>query len=316
MALATGGFTTYTAIGNREDLTDAIYNISPMDTPFCSSAARGKAKAVFHEWQTDALAAVSTSNAALEGDDYTVSTSSPTTRLGNYCQISTKTVAVTGTQEVVDKAGRRSEMAYLIAKRGNELKRDIEAIVTRNQGQNAGDSTTARKARSLESWLTTNTSRGSSGADSTAATAGATDATAGDVRAFTEPLLKDVIQQVYVSGGDPSILMVGPFNKQKVSDFTGRTQARQMIDQTRIQAAASLYASDFGDLKVVPNRFQRERSAFVLDPEYAAISYLRPFKTEDLARTGDSMRKFMLAEWTLEMRNEAAHGVIADISTA
>src|SRR5690554_2606960 len=121
MALTTGGFTTYAAIGNREDLTDAIYDISPADTPFVSMIGRGKAKAVYHEWQTDSLADVNTGNAALEGHDSVVATSAPTVRLGNYCQISTATVAITGTQEVVDKAGRKSEMAYQIAKRGKEI---------------------------------------------------------------------------------------------------------------------------------------------------------------------------------------------------
>lgn len=258
---------------------------------------------------------MNTSNAALEGGDITVASSTATTRIGNYCQISTASVAVSGTQEVVDKAGRKSEMAYQIAKHGKELKRDIEAIVTRTQGQAAGDATTARTARALESWLSTNDNRGTGGADATAATAAPTDATAGDMRTFTETILKDVVQKVYVSGGEPSILMVGPVNKQRVSDFTGRTSTRQMVDENTILGAASIYASDFGDLKVIPNRFQRERTAFVLDPEYAAMAYLRGFQTKDMARIGDSDRKYMLAEWTLEMKNEAAHGVAADLTT-
>lgn len=315
MALTTGGFASYAAKGNREDLTDMIYNISPTDTPFVSNIGRGKAKATFHEWQTDSLADVSTTNAALEGGDITVASSTATTRIGNYCQISTASVAVSGTQEVVDKAGRKSEMAYQIAKRGKEVKRDIEAIATRTQGQNAGDATTARKARALESWLTTNDNRGSGGADATGAIYSPTDATAGDMRTFTETHLKDVIQKVFVSGGEPSILMVGPVNKQRVSDFTGRASTRQMVDENTILGAASIYASDFGDLRVIPNRFQRERSAFVLDPEYASIAYLRGFQTKDLARIGDSDRKYMLAEWTLEMKNEAAHGIAADLTT-
>jgi len=313
MALTAGGFSSYSAIGNREDLTDMIYNISPTDTPFMSSVGRTKAKAVFHEWQTDSLAAVDTGNAQLEGDDVTPAASTPTVRIGNYCQISRKSVAITGTQEVVDKAGRKSEIAYQIAKRGKELKRDMEAILTQNQGQNAGNTTTARTTRSLESWLSTNDNRGATGADAASATVGATD---GTQRAFTETILKDVIQKAYTSGGEPSILMVGPVNKQAVSGFTGRTQARQTIDKERIQGAASLYASDFGELKVVPNRFQRDRTAFVLDPEHANVAYLRGFRTEELAKVGDSERRFILAEYALEMCNEAAHGVAADLTTS
>lgn len=317
MTLTTNGFTTFAAVGNREDLADVIHDISPTDTPFISMAKKGKATAVLHEWQTDALASASSTNAQLEGDDITPAASVATTRVQNYCQISRKSLAVSGTQEVVDKAGRSSEVAYLMAKVAKELKRDIESVVTQNQGYNAGATTTARKTRSLESFLTTNVSRGSStdtaGASATGADQAATDNT--DKRAFTEALLKTVIQSVWSSGGDPSVLMVGPVNKQYVSAFTGRSSARQNIAEDKIQGAASLYASDFGELKVVPNRFQRERSAFVLDPEYIKMAWLRPYKTENLAKTGDSMRKFIVAEYAFEMCNEAAHGVIADLIT-
>lgn len=315
MALITGSFSTFSAVGNREDLTDAIYNISPTDTPFMSMVGRTKARNVLHEWQTDSLAAVSTTNAQLEGDEVTRSTSSPTTRLQNYCQISRKDATVTGTQESANSAGRKSEMAYQMAKRSKELKRDMEAILVQNQGMSAGATNSARKLRALESWLSTNDDRGTGGADATAATASPTDATSGSMRTFTEEILKNVIQKVYTSGGEPSVLMVGPVNKQRVSNFTGRSSARQNIGEKKIQAAASLYASDFGDLKVVPNRFQRERSAFVLDPEHAAVAYYRPFVQFPLAKIGDADSRVILAEYTLEMRNEAAHGIAADLTT-
>ncbi len=281
-----------------------------------SAVGRTKATNVLHEWQTDSLAAVNTANAQLEGETYAGSTSSPTTRVSTYCQISSKDVVVTGTQRAMNPAGRKDDLAYNLAKKSKELKRDMEAILTGPQGQSAGSTTAARTTRGLESWLSTNDNRGTGGADATAATAAPTDATAGSMRAFTETILKDVIQKVYKSGGQPSILMVGPFNKQAVSAFTGRTGSRQNVDASQILGAASLYASDFGDLKVIPNRFQRERSAFVLDPDYAAVSYLRNFQTEELAKVGDSDRRLLVVEYCLEMRNEAAHGVAADPTTA
>lgn len=129
-------------------------------------------------------------------------------------------------------------------------------------------------------------------------------------------MLKSVMQQVFDNGGEPELLTVGSFNKQTVSGFTGRSSARQMIAEDRIQGAAALYASDFGDLKVIANRFQRARDAFVLSPEYAAVAYLRPFAVEELAKTGDAESRFLRAEWTLEVRNEAAHGVVADLTTS
>lgn len=322
MTIQTNSFSSYGAIGNREDLTNLIYNISPTETPFMSAIGKSKAKAVKHEWQTDALAAASSTNAQLEGDVVAGSSSTPTTRLQNYCQISSKDVVVTGTQEVVDKAGRDSEMSYQMAKRGKELKRDMETILTSNQAGVVGATATARKLRALEAWLRTNTAREttatSGGTKGKSATANGTTNAAVDAthkRAFTETLLKSVLASVYAAGGDPSILMVGPHNKQVVSQFVGRSQARQNIGAKTIQAAADLYASDFGDIKVIPNRFSRERSAIVFDPEYASVGFLRPIFTYDLAKTGDSIRKDMRVEYTLEMRNEGAFGVIADLNT-
>ncbi len=314
MAKVTNAFDTFTAKGNREDLVNAIYNIDPDDTPFISAIPRVKATATLHEWQTDSLAAADAGNAQLEGDEVSRAASTPTTRLSNVCQISRKDATVTGTQEVVNKAGRGSEMSYQMAKRSKELRRDMEKIVTGNQAKNTGNATTARTAATLEAWLASNTSRGATGADPTGD--GTDAATDGTQRAFTETLLKDVIQAAWNAGGKPTMIMVGPFNKRTLSGFAGRASARQTISPDTILAAASLYASDFGDLKVVPNRFQRERSAFVIDPEMAALATLRDFEDFELAKVGDAQTRVLLTEWTFEMRNEAAHGVVADLSTA
>jgi len=314
MAVPTGTFQAHTAIGQREDLMDVIYDISPTDTPFMSSIGKSKASAVYHEWQTDSLAAATTNNAAVEGDDATAATLSPTVRLGNYCQIIQKTTQVSGTLEAVNKAGRKSEKAYQLAKASAELKRDLETILLSNQGRSAGTSSTARKMGSLLSWLKTNTSVGSNGVDP--ATIGQSTRTDGTQRTFTEALLKDVVAKVYTSGGTPKVLMVGPSGKQKVSTFAGIAEQRFQAPSnkpTTIIGAADVYMSDFGSMSVVPNRFMRSRDALVLDPEYASLAYLRPFQTNELAKTGDSEKTQILAEVTLQVKNEAAHGIIADL---
>ena len=159
MTLVTNAFSQYDAVGNREDLTDMIYDISPKETPFTSMIGKGKATNVLHEWQTDSLTAASSSNAQLEGDTVSAAARTATTRVQNYCQISYKAFAITGTQEATNKAGRDSEMAYQTMKAGAELKRDVEAVITQNQGYLSGATTTARKTRSLESFLTSNTNR-------------------------------------------------------------------------------------------------------------------------------------------------------------
>jgi hypothetical protein len=309
----------YDAVGAREDLSDVIYNISPTDTPIMSSIGKTKATGVYHEWQTDSLAASTTANALVEGADASAATLSPTSRIGNYTQIVGKTIQVSGTLEAVDKAGRKSEKAYQLAKASAEIKRDIETIITANQGQAVGASgATARRMGSLLSYIKTNTSKNGTsvtGVDPT--TIGVSTRTDGSTRTFTETILKDVISKVFVSGGTPSALFVSPALKQTVSGFTGLAAQRYQVPtsgQATILAGADLYQSDFGVLQIVPNRFMRTRDALVLDPEYAALAYLRPFQTIELAKAGDSDKTQILAELTLEVRNEAAHGGAFDLS--
>tara|TARA_B100001123_G_scaffold15750_1_gene17822 strand:- start:344 stop:1132 length:789 start_codon:yes stop_codon:yes gene_type:complete len=256
--------------------------------------------------------AAAAANAHIEGDEYAFTAVTPTVRLGNYTQISRKTVIVSGTQQAGNNAGRDSEMAYQLAKNSKALKRDMETALTGKVAKAAGATGTARTLGGLETWTSTNKSRGTNGAGAGAGAA----PTDGTQRAFTETILKAVIQSTYSSGGDPSVLMVGPFNKGVVSGFTGRSSARQMIGATKIQAAADLYASDFGDLKVIPNRFQRERSAFILDPEYWSVAYFRDFKQEEVAKTGDAIKRALLVEYTLIAKNEAASGVCADLNAS
>jgi hypothetical protein len=315
-------FSAHTVIGQREDLIDIIYDISPADQPIMSSIGKGSAKAVYHEWQTDSLAAATTANAQVEGADATDAAVSPTTRLGNYTQIVSKVIRVSGTLESVDKAGRKSEKAYQMAKAAKELKNDIETIITANQGRDAGDATTARKMGSLLSWIKTNSSVNGTtvtGVDPT--TIGVSTRTDGTQRTFTEALLKDVIQQVFVSGGTPTLAVMRPALKQKISSFTGISQHRintQGSGDVTILAGADLYQSDFGVLQLVPDRFMRssDREVLVLDPEMAQLSYLRPFVSTDLAKGGDSDRSMLLAELTLQVSNEAAHGIVADLDAS
>jgi hypothetical protein len=309
-------YQTYTAIGQREDLSDVIYNISPTDTPFMSSIGKTKATAIYHEWQTDSLAAASLTNAAVEGATASDATMSPTTRIGNRTQIFQKTVKISGTLEAVDKAGRKSEKAYQLAKASAEIKRDIELTLLSNQVASNGNSSTARTLGGLQAWLATNGDFGSGGS---AGASGTTARTNGTNRTFTEDILKTVVKEVYESGGSPKVLMVSPGHKQTVSAFAGIAAQRYMApanEPTTIVAAADVYMSDFGSISTVPSRFMRSRDALVLDPEFAAVAYLRPFATNELAKAGDAEKTQILAELTLEMRNEAAHGIAADLSTS
>jgi len=316
-------YMTYAAKGNREDLEDIIYDISPTDTPFLSNAGRVKASAVFHEWQTDALTAAA-ANKQLEGADNTANTLAATTRYGNYCQISSKGIVVSGTQEAVNKAGRDSEFKYQIAKAGKELKRDMEFALTQNQASSAGTSAAARSLGSVESWLFSATGNVVDGTGATtpeyssgvsAPTDAATPVT------LTEANVKTVIQECWTDGGDPKVIMVGPHNKTVASGFTGiatqyRTSSIDSMKQGSILGAADVYISDFGEHKIVANRFSRDRTALILDMDYWSVATLRPIQQIMLSKTGDAEKREMLVEFTLVAKNPNASGKVADLLTA
>lgn len=322
MTVPSQTFTAYAAKGNREDLTDVIYNIDPTETPFITNVERVGQKAVLHEWQTQALAAASTANAQLEGDDAAAVAVTPTVRLGNYCQISRKSGRVSGTQRAVDHAGREDELDYQKVLKGKELKRDMESILTgANQAKDAGtDAATPRKLADILSWIKTNTSKGTGGNDPSAAdgTGTRTDASAPNLRPFTEAQLKDVLQKCWTAGGEPNMIMLGGFNKQQMSTFQGRGQPMEETKAKKIVNAVNTYEGDFGLQKVVPNRFMRPRDVLVLDTSMWAVSYLpgRRMVSEDLAVTGDSDAFFILSEYSLEARNEKSSGGVFDLTSS
>lgn len=311
-------FSTYDAIGNREDLANMIYDISPMDTPFVSGISKNTATATNHEWQTDSLSAAG-NNAAIEGADATTTVSTPTTRLGNYTQISTKTPQVSRTQRQVDSAGRGDEMDYQVMKMAKELKRDQEFILLSNKAKVAGSEVLARQAAGIESWLATNYTGGVGGV---APTGDGTDIrTDGTNAAFDEDKLKAVLASCWDEGGNPDMIMAGSFNKQAMSAFVGGGNsgpAQRVVDgdSTRVNTAIDIYVSDFGSLAVVPNRFMVQESVLVLEMDKWAMSSLASFQETPLAKNGDSDRVQLLSEYTLESKNEAASGIVADNTVA
>lgn len=310
MPAPTGTLQTYQAIGIREDLTDIITRISPTVTPFMSGIAKGTATNTLHEWQTQDLASAA-NNAQIEGDDNTALTATPTVRLTNRTQISTKGIIVSGTQQNVKTAGRANDLSYLTTLRGLEMKRDMEVALTQNATLVGGNATTPRQMRGLEGWIAQNDDLGASGVSPNYISN--TAPTDGTQRAFTEALLKNVLQLIFVEGGDPDTIMVGPSQKQTFSTFTGNTTKFDKSEDKSLTASIDIYISDFGTLNVVPNRFQRARTAFILQMDKWALCYLRPMKTEDLAKTGDADKKMLVCEYTLESRQEKASGAVRDL---
>jgi len=312
MTIVANTFTAYSAIGIREQLSDIIYNIAPTQTPFLNMCKKGKAANILFEWQKDTLDAAA-NNAQLEGDDISsFAAVTPTVRVNNRTQISYKTIVLSATEQAVTKAGRKDEIAYQIMLKGKALKRDMETALTQNTTAVTGSTTVARQTRGLEGWVGgTNSNLGASGV--AAAPSTNTAPTDGTQRTFTEALLKDCWQKTYTSGGNPDTLMVGPTQKQTVSTFTGNATRFDKSEDAKLYAAISVYVGDFGEIKVVPNRFQRNRTAFLLESDKWACNYLRQFQVEPLAKTGDAEKRLLVVEYGLQSMEEAASGAIRDL---
>jgi hypothetical protein len=311
----TNAFTQYNAQANREDLSDAIYNIDPYDTPFMSTVGRRNVDNRIFDWQTEQLPAVNAANAAVEGFELARSAATPTVRVNNTVQISVRDATVSGSQnDGANPAGKKKEMAHQMALVSKALKRDMETILCSQQARNDGaDANVARRTRSLEHWITSNVAYGASGANPVSATANLTD---GTLRALTEVLFNDRLQAAYEAGAEPKLALVGPGVKRKISTFVGRSGSQIPISKNEAVNTVDIYRSDFGDIKIVPSRWIRSRTLFLLDPQYAAVAYFRPFRSADIAKIGDAETKMILAEYGLEMKNERAHAKIADINPA
>jgi len=310
MAQQTNTFATFNAVGNREALADAIYRISPEETPFVAAIGKGKTSSVSPDWQTDALASAA-NNKVEQGNQASVAAVTPTKRVGNRTQISEKTFGVTGTQEVVDKAGRASEIAYQKAKKLLELKRDIEFSAINNTTAIAASAGVAPQARGLSGWLATNNNMGATGAAPNPDTN--TAPTDGTLRSLTEAMLKDVAQKCWEQGGDPSLLFVPGALRAAVSAFTGAATKFDKTEDKTLYATVEVYVGDFGRYSIINGRHQRARDVFLIDPKQFELLTLRGMKTTPLAKTGDAENFMINTEWTLKSKQEAASGAIRDV---
>jgi hypothetical protein len=318
MAIATGSHSTYDEAGkgNREDLKDVISDVSPVDTPLLTMMGSSKSKATKHEWPIDALAAPA-DNKHLEGGDATGVDPDPRSRLDNQCQILSKNSVVTGTQEMVDKAEIKSEMAYQMARRMKEMKRDLEyAIIGISNAKVVGSESVAREMGSLDSYLVTNNQLASG---SSAPTGNGVDVSdyAGTNRALTEAILKAGLQDLYNnSGGSSNVnMIVTAATKGVISTFTASSTRNVTTDDKKLVASIDVYDGDFHTVRVIPDRQLQTGLAFVVDPEYLKLADLRSIHSFNLAKLGDSTRKQIVWETTLEVCNEKAHMMFGDLNT-
>jgi len=321
MAVTANTNETYDVSTIREDLSDALASITPTETIFMSTIGTRNVDNTYFEWSEVDLAAAG-ANRQIEGD-VGLSNSAPTNavRKGNYTQISAKVVEVSSTNQAVNGVADAQSVARQVAYKLSEMKRDMEKMLLDNVAASAGASGTARQTAGLPAFLTSNTARGTSGADGTTSgtgEAGYPDAAAtdGTQRAITEAILKGVIADCWDAGAEPSVVLCGSFNKQTISAFTGNATRYKEAEDSKLNAAIDVYISDFGELQIVPARHIRARDVFVLDPNYAAVAYLQTAKQEPLAKTGLSERRLISAEYGLQVTSQKAHGVVADCTTS
>ena len=318
MTVPTNTLQVYPQTNIREDLSDLIYNVAPFKTPFFNMCKKGKATQTYHEWDTDTLAAQNLGNAAVEGDNPTNTQLTPTTRLGNYCQISTKTIQISGTSQSVVAAGGSNKMGYQLMKKSKELKRDIEGILTNNAAKVSGSAAVARVLAGWPAWCATN-----SVFDATSGAAPSEGAPYNGTQprtyssaqtAISEARVKTVLQSVYNNSGEsPEYALMSAANKQNWSAFSGPGTRFIQVEDSTMLTKVDVYESDFGEVKLIPDIFlSTSKNVLMVNPNYVRVAYLRPFQTIPLAKTGDSDQKMLLVEYTLELGNEAAMGSMYD----
>ena len=322
MSKVTNAFTTYQATANREDLSNAIYNIDPFDTPMMSAIRRRNVKNRIFDWQTEHLPVVNPNNAQVEGFQLAPSPGTPTVRVNNTTQISERDATVSGTQEESDAAGKGSEMAHQMAMAAKVLKSDMETILCSRQplntGSDAAGAPVARNTEAFSHWLARAVNK-TGGTGSSAAVAPGTIVTGlpttptgafpapGTPVSLTEQMLGDAMQLAYTNGASPTMWIVPPGPKRTISTFVGRSTTQVLVGKTEVVSTVDIIATDFGRVKALPSRWVPTDVGLLIDPDYAAVAYFRAFRQFLMARIGDAENRMIVVEYGLEMRNPLAH---------
>ena len=320
----------------REDLANVVYNISPTEVPFQSNAGRGTSSEVYKEWLIDALAAAA-ENAHIDGDNFSGNAVTTGNRLGNYNQISRKDIVVSRRANKVKKAGRRSEMAYQIAKGAKELRRDMELDSTKRHEAITSTASRASQAAGVSAWIRTNLSRGTSGTAPTLSAGSGTTAngypdaigTNGTDAALSQANLLAQCENAYDEGGNPNMVQVAPAVKGLMSNFFFTSDSARLATPYQdhganprggisVVGAVDVYVTDFQVLDIVPNRFSpghgsSEHEAQILDTNYWEVSMFDGYHVETISKVGDATRSMLVADWTVCSKNEAASAIVADI---
>jgi hypothetical protein len=338
--MAATNFVTTGTLSEKEDLANFISMVTRDETPFMASIGKSKAKAIYHEWQTDELLAPG-SNAVAEGSTFSTvagdqAAGGDRTRLGNYTQINSKTVQVSGTKRSIDQAGVADEYAYQLKKVGTEMRRDLELDLVHSFNDKNGSGT--RKMGGFQAYVNDNVvNAGESGAYTAPSTkgigtAGAINRGSADANLDAIELsdVDDIMQTIYETGGKATTLMTSPKNKRELSSKAhGTTQntVRNVDDSGKIRQSIELFDSDFGSIQIVPNYIMgldfntgsgdttnsKDFTALVYDPSFFKIATLRPLQETEVGQQGDSTIGQIVEECTLAVSSPKSAGMIVGL---
>ena len=336
MPKVTNAFTTYQAVGNREDLSNVIYNIDPFDTPVMSAIRRRNVKNRLFDWQTEYLPNVAptvvpgtgamdpATNAQFEGFALAPSQAQPTIRQNNVTQISKRDATISGSQEESDAAGKGSEMSHQMAMAGKVLKSDMETAMCSRQPRIDGNDTgpAARVTEGITHWLARAKDKTGAvgGAIAPATSVAGLPVLATDLFPaptgvpLTEAMVGDAMQKAYTNGASPTLMVVPSGPKRTVSTFTGRSTTQVLVGKTEVVSTVDVIATDFGRIKVIPSRWLPPDVGLLIDADYLAVAFFRSFKQYLMARTGDAETRMLIVEWGVEVRNPLAHILLNGIT--
>jgi len=317
----------------REDVMEKIWDISKIPLPFTDACSKGTHTNRRVEFVVDKLGTPVASNAVVEGVDITQNNTAIGTRLGNYTQIPVKAVSITTTAEASNGIGGMNSLSYQLMMRQQELRRDVEAQMMSHQASVAGDAATvAGISAGIGAQLKTHVKVGATGAvGGFNTTTGLFVApTPGTKRALSETLIRDVLQDIYVAGGNTAMLMARPPVIRLMSAYMFGTTAKIATLQTSTSGASAqtaigsvnVFVTDFGQVvKMVDNRIQlvddtATSSMYFLDPSHLKQSFMRGYQTDPLGKTGLTDKRMMSCEYSMLVLNEISQGAILAIDEA
>jgi Family of unknown function (DUF5309) len=255
---------------------------------------------------SNGLAITILGNASLEGDDAAAARFTSRTRVANYTQIFAATAEISGSEEAVSQIGLGSELTYQANNRLRELLRDLESTVIGGRAAAAnpeGNASTRRTMKGLLQFITTNRfTPGSGGFPS--------DAT------LTEQQLNTALRTLWASSSARvDLIVVGGQEKRSINNFVASSRRFDQL-ATGFRQLISSYESDFGVCRIVLSRAVPTGTVLLLDSSRISVLPLagRSFQFKRLAPAGDRSTGQVVGEYTLELRNEAAHGVITGLT--